>query len=166
MCDVKKLCTCSEVPDGADYWKLECHYGHWPSWGQLVETRPEHRELAEEARAKGAGILGPLPMPRFKKLYAGLADRSHLQKAVDAEADWLNKANRFDFDYQPFEGDRLMFVIGGEEIAFSYQKGEWRHRPHQAYSKDTRMGIDAEAEDRIARAKAAAHIKRLDTDKG
>jgi hypothetical protein len=159
MCDIKKLCICDEVGLGKDHWKLECHYGRWPSWDQLVETRPEHRKLAEGAKVRGKDIMGPLPMPLFKELHRGIAAREHLTHVVAAEEDWLNEGNQFDFEYEPFEGDRLMFFIGGEKIAFSFQKGRWHHKPHQAYSVDYRCGINAEKEDREARQRAAAHIQ-------
>lgn len=159
MCDTKKLCTCDEVREGEDHWKLEFFYGQWPSWGGLIETRPEHRKLAEEARDKGAGILGPMPMPMFKQLHRGIAEPEHLERAIKAEESWLNENNQFDFEYEPFEGDRLMFFVGGEEIAFSFKNGEWKHLPHQAYSVDHRFGVDAEAKDRAARQRAATYFQ-------
>jgi hypothetical protein len=159
MCDIKKLCSCGEVPEGVDYWKLEFFYGQLPSWGLLVKTRPEHRKLAKEARDQGARILGPMPMPMFKELYHGIAEPEHLERAIKAEERWLNEHNQFDFDYQPFEGDRLMFYVGGEEIAFSFMKGRWAHYPHQAYSVDDRMNLDACAEDRTARSRAALYFQ-------
>ena len=159
MCDIKKLCTCDAVPVGADHWKLEFQYGLWPSWGSVVETRPEHVELAKEAMTKGEDIMGPMPMPMFEELHKGLADEAHMDLAIRAEEDWLNEDDPFDFDYQPFEGDRLMFHIGGHGIAFSYKEGQWKHYPHQAYSQDNRWEIDAVAEDKIARSKAASYLK-------
>lgn len=161
MCEIKKLCTCSEVPAGGDYWRLEFHYGAWPSWSHLVETRPEHRELAEEAQSKSAGMKGPMPMPLFKELHIGVAEQTHMLKVVQAEEDWLNEANQFDFDYEPFEGDRLMFYIGGENIPFSYEEGRWTHCPHLAHIRDHRSGVDGKKMDEIARRKAARHLKRL-----
>jgi hypothetical protein len=143
MCDVKKLCTCETVLDGQDHWRLECHYGSFPSWGHVVETRPEHHEMAMQAAERSKGIMGPMPMPQFHELHHGLADRSQMQKVVEVEEAWLNAGNQFDFPYEPFQGDRLMFCIGGEEIAFSYMEGHWIHKPHQAYSVDDRFDIDA-----------------------
>ncbi len=84
-----------------------------------------------------------------------------MEKVVAAEEAWLNEENPFDFDYVPFEGDRLFFVIGGEEIAFSFFAGLWTHRPHQAFSMDDRMGIDAESEDRKARQRALSYLQTL-----
>ena len=95
--------------------------------------------------------MGPLPMPQFKELFKGVADFTQMEKVVEAEVEWLNEGNPFDFEYEPFEGDRLMYVIGGQEIAFSYKKGSWKHYPHQAYSVDARRGVDARAEDIKAR---------------
>jgi tetratricopeptide (TPR) repeat protein len=159
MCEIKKLCTCDEVSPGEDHWKLEFHYGQWPSWGELIETRPEHKELAESVRENGGGIMGPMPMPMFKELYHGIAEPEHLKRAIAAEENWLNERNQFDFEYEPFEGDRLMFFVGVEEIAFSFKNGKWLHRPHQAYSRDHRMRVDAVAEDRAARERAASYFR-------
>lgn len=159
MCDVKKLCTCSEVRPGEDHWILQFCYGLWPSWDLIVPTRPEHRELAEEARDEGSGVRGPLPRPRFKELHRGIAEPQHLKLAIAAEENWLNERNQFDFEYEPFEGDRLMFVVGGERIAFSFHKGRWHHKPHQGYSADHRSGIDGPAEDRAARERAASYFR-------
>ena len=160
MCDIKKLCTCEAVPDGDDHWRLEFHYGSYPSWGKVVDTRPEHRDLAEEAMKKSEHVAGPLPMPKFKELHRGVADVEHMQLVIEAEENWLNERNQFDFDYEPFQGDRLMFTIGGYEIAFSFREGQWKHYPHQAYSQDYRRGIDAPSEDKIARSKAADYLKK------
>ena len=159
MCEIKKLCTCDEVSLGQDHWKLEFHYGQCPSWGKLIETRLEHKELANIAREKGANIRGPLPIPLFKELYHGIAAAEHLKRVIAAEENWLNECNQFDFEYEPFNGDRLMFFVGGEEIAFTYFNGEWAHRPHQGYSADDRSGIDAAAEDRAARDRAASYFR-------
>ena len=159
MCDTKKLCACNSVSDGEDHWRLEFHYGSYPPWGKIVETRPEHKDLAEKAMKEGEHVMGPLPMPKFKELHRGITDIAHMQLAIDAEETWLNERNQFDFDYEPFQGDRLMFVIGGQEIAFSFKDGQWQHYPHQAYSQDYRRGIDAPEEDRKARAKAAGYLQ-------
>lgn len=159
MCEIKKLCTCDVVREGEDYWKLEFFYGQSPSWGELIETRPEHENLAKEACENGADIMGPMPIPLFKELHHGIAEPEHLERAIKAEEDWLNENNQFDFEYEPFEGDRLMFFVGGEEIAFSFMKGKWKHLPHQAYSEDYRIDIDAEAEDQAARERAASYFQ-------
>ena len=103
--------------------------------------------------------MGPLPLPLFSELHKGLVEREHLERAINAEVDWLNQESQFDFEYEPFEEDRLMFFAGGEKIAFSFQKGMWKHLPHQAYSVDSRIEIDADAEDKKARAKAAEHLR-------
>lgn len=155
MCDVKKLCTCENVKPGQDHWKLQFHYGQFPSWDQVITTRPEHAELAKKTAKEGEGVMGPLPIPLFKELYQGFADKSQMNRVLTAEDQWLNEANQFDFDYEPFQGDRLLYVIWGEEIAFSYSDGKWRARPHQAYSADSRMGIDADKEDEEARSRAS-----------
>lgn len=159
MCEIKKLCTCNKVCPGEDYWKLEFLYGQWPSWGQIIKTRPEHQELAKSAADSGSDVMGPMPMPMFEELHHGIAEPEHLKLAIAAEEDWLNKSNPFDFEYLPFEGDRLMFFIGGEEIAFSYMKRKWVHMPHQAYSVDHRFGIDASDEDFSARERAASYFR-------
>ena len=166
MCDSKKLCTCDNVAPAEDHWTLEYHYGYWPSWGGFVETRPEHRQVAWDASTEGSGVMGPLPMPLFKELHKGIAEPEHLKHAIAAEENWLNEGNPFDFEYMPFEGDRLMFFIGGEEIAFSFQDGNWAHKPHQAYSVDNRRGIDAEKEDREARGRAATYFEARFRTKG
>lgn len=159
MCDVKRLCTCEAVSDGQDYWKLEFHCGQFPSWGLAVPTRPEHREIAQSVAKESEGIMGPLPMPCFRELFVGIADPSQMQQAVEAQVEWLNTGNPFDFTYKPFRGDRLMFVIGGQEIAFSYFNDRWVHKPHQAYSVDSRCKVDAKAEDLAAREKAKEYLE-------
>ena len=159
MCEIKKLCTCDEVTSGEDHWKLEFHYGQWPSWGQLIETRQEHEALAKSVAVDAEGIMGPIPMPMFEELFHGIAEPEHLKRAIAAEEDWLNERNQFDFEYEPFQGDRLMFFIGGEEIAYSFMNGKWVHMPHQAYSVDHRFGIDEDFEDCAARERAATYFR-------
>ena len=159
MCYTKKLCTCNEVSESDDYWKLEFFYAQDPSFGKVIDTRDEHKELAIKFAAENAYAVGPMPMPRFKELYTGLADLTQMKKAINAEVDWLNSGNPFDFDYEPFQGDRLMFVIGGNKIAFSYIDGAWKHKPHQAYSQDSRRGIDADSEDKKSRLNARKHLQ-------
>ena len=161
MCDVKKLCTCESVSELQDHWRLEFHCSQFPSWGEVIPTRPEHAKLAAALAKEGEGIMGPLPIPQFRELFVGLADATQMEKVVEAEVEWLNSENPFDFDYQPFRGDRLMFVIGGQEIAFSFVDDSWIHKPHQAYSVDSRCGVDADTEDVAARNKARAYLANL-----
>lgn len=173
MCEIKKLCTCDKVQENQDYWKLEYHSHSWPSWGQAVDTRPEHQEQANKLAKAGAGIMGPIPMPQFSELHKGIADKSQMLKAIKAEEDWLNEENQFDFDYTPHKGDRLSFFIGGEQISFSYMDAyydkdkiewidmppKWVHKPWQAYSVDHRSYIDADLEDKEARERAAQYLE-------
>ena len=120
MCDIKKLCTCDEVAEGQDHWRLEAYIGSWPSWGQKADTRPEHQEEANEIAEGGSGIMGPIPMPRFKTMFEGVSDESRFDRAIAEEERWLNEDHQFDFDYKPFDGDNLVYVIDGREICFRY----------------------------------------------
>ena len=131
MCEVKKLCTCDKVAEGTNHWRLEAYVGSWPSWGGVAETRPEHQELANEIGKEGNYIMGPMPMPRFKDMYKGIADKAHLELAIEKEEEWLNKENQFDFEYEPFDNDNLVYVINEELICFRYYADdkEWRYFP-------------------------------------
>ena len=130
MCDIKKLCTCDEVVEGQNHWRLEALTGFWPSWGSKFKARPEYQKQADEQVEAASGIMGPMPMPQFTRMFEGIADPDRLERVVKEEEKWLNKENQFDFDYTPFKDDNLVYVMDGKEVAFRYYEDKgWKYFP-------------------------------------
>lgn len=160
MCDTKKLCTCEAIEEGQDHWVLEFIYGRSMSQG-IEKTRPEHEHIAEEFSRNSMPIAGPLPIPHFKELFKGLADITQMAKVIRAEVDWLNDENPFDFDYTPFDNDRLSYHIGGVHLAFRYFKDTgWRSENLHIYgnSNITHQSWERDTKDRLT---ANEHFKTL-----
>lgn len=126
MCDFKKLCTCESVEPGEDYWVLEFQYGRCP--GGPTPTRPEHQSFADKyANSLLSNIVGPTPSGMFEQMATGVADTKSFVKILEDEAKWLNSENPFDFDFEPFQGDRLTFFISRFEVEFRFYSGEWEY---------------------------------------
>ena len=134
MCDFKKLCTCDSVNDAEDHWILEFRYGFFP--GEATPTRPEHREFADKYSSNLlTQIIGQTPSEMFREIAIGTSEPRSLVKIIENEEKWLNEDNPFDFDFKPFEGDKLTFVINGNKIVFRFFGKKWTYRQTDGVGK-------------------------------